>query len=569
MADAAIPLAVRPPQIANPVEEYGKLLSLKNLQAQSDRQSQLFPEQLKAVQTENQARDLENQARQRAMDSQRVMTQAWIDSKGHLDDAEQLAIQRGALPSDVMALRKNRLEQAKELAATQKDNLANLEKGGDLLAGRTDAFLASPNREKDWPAYWDAQEKDKLITPEQHAAIIASAPKYPGDDAVRNLGYGFRSHSQLAKDAQAVAETNAANARTDASKSTSALNNLKASATRRDQAITELSALDPKDAGGYLAWAAQHPELKPPATYSEDWVKRQVRSAVPAEKQPQYDLTQLKVDNGVVGTDKFESVFLPAYAANLGKTVKQLTPAEKMASFTVFKQYDQNPEMLQSLLATRQMTQAMHNFTMGEANFRKGQQSYQFHAGELDRLAKPIEESVARFSRLQDTLNQNTPQADALVAPELLSVMAGGQGSGLRMNEAEIARIVGGRSKWESLKADINKWQLDNKKANSITPEQRQEIRALTAEVGKRLSAKQDLITGARQGLAGTNDPMEHRTIMSGLHEKLLDTDKVQQVGNNSAARQYVRTANGPNGHQIGQTADGAWYDTQTGAKVQ
>lgn len=31
----------------------------------------------------------------------------------------------------------------------------------------------------------------------------------------------------------------------------------------------------------------------------------------------------------------------------------------------------------------------------------------------------------------------------------------------------------------------------------------------------------------------------------------------------------YLRTAQGPNGHQIGQKADGGWYDVQTGQKVQ
>jgi len=36
----------------------------------------------------------------------------------------------------------------------------------------------------------------------------------------------------------------------------------------------------------------------------------------------------------------------------------------------------------------------------------------------------------ATLGRLQDTLDQQSPQADALIAPELLTVMAGGQGSG-------------------------------------------------------------------------------------------------------------------------------------------
>jgi hypothetical protein len=77
-------------------------------------------------------------------------------------------------------------------------------------------------------------------------------------------------------------------------------------------------------------------------------VKAQIRSSVPVEKQPEYDLSQFKAGNGVVGNDKFGTVFLPAYAANLGKKVKDLTAQARMASFQVFKQYDTNLEVLQS-----------------------------------------------------------------------------------------------------------------------------------------------------------------------------------------------------------------------------
>ncbi len=92
---------------------------------------------------------------------------------------------------------------------------------------------------------------------------------------------------------------------------------------------------------------------------------------------------------------------------------------------------------------------------LGEAN--RLDRSYQFNSTQLDKLAKPIEDQASRLERLQTTINQQTPQADALLAPELLTVMAGGQGSGLRMNEAEIPRVVGGRSNFESLKAALNK----------------------------------------------------------------------------------------------------------------
>jgi hypothetical protein len=281
----------------------------------------------------------------------------------------------------------------------------------------------------------------------------------------------------------------------------------------------------PANRAAYDQLSANYPELKLPGAPSAAQISGLLRSGVPIEKQPEFDISQLKAKNGIVGTDKFDTIFLPAYAANLGKTVAQLTPQEKMASFSSFKQYDTNPEMLQSILSSREATMAMHQSTLDNQQFQHGQQSYQFHAHELDTLGKPVEDAVQRFGRLQDTLGQNNPQADALIGPELLSVMAGGSGSGLRMNEAEIARVIGGRSQWEDLKASVNKWQLDPKEARSITPAQDQQIRSLVGVVGQKLAAKQTVLNSARQSLGSTNDPMQHRQILADTHQKLTGVD--------------------------------------------
>jgi hypothetical protein len=154
--------------------------------------------------------------------------------------------------------------------------------------------------------------------------------------------------------------------------------------------------------------------------------------------------------------------------------------------------------------------------------------SYQFHITQLGSLSKPVDEAVARVGRLEDSLNQNTPQADALVAPELLSVMAGGAGSGLRMNEAEIARIVGGRSNFESIKAALNKWQLDPTKALSITPSQRQQIRDLVAGVADKLRQKQQVLTDAGQNIVNATDVNTHRQALAEARKGLTAIDSGQ-----------------------------------------
>jgi len=169
--------------------------------------------------------------------------------------------------------------------------------------------------------------------------------------------------------------------------------------------------------------------------------------------------------------------------------------------------------------------------------------SYQYNQTRLDKIRTPIDALAGRFTRLQDALNQNTPQADALIGPELLSVMAGGAGSGLRMNEAEIARIVGGRSKLESLKADINKWQLDPKKALSITPEQRSQIRSLVTEVGKKINSKQAILSQAGDDLVSTDNIKNHRQIVADVQKQLDSVDSGKFPDRETATK--VRNATG------------------------
>lgn len=141
--------------------------------------------------------------------------------------------------------------------------------------------------------------------------------------------------------------------------------------------------------------------------------------------------------------------------------------------------------------------------------------SYQYHATQLDKLRKPFDDVTQRLTKLHDTIAQGTPQADALVAPELMTVMAGGMGSGLRINEAEIARVIGGRSKWQDLQAAAQKWSLDPKSANSITPEQRQEIRALLTTVEDRVQKAHHTLDAAGDALVSSSDPQEHRRILN------------------------------------------------------
>lgn len=231
--------------------------------------------------------------------------------------------------------------------------------------------------------------------------------------------------------------------------------------------------------------------------------------------------------NKAVGQEmKRREVTAQETAANARQTQANKPPQPTEASLAVASVGgDKNAEAALQRLDKSKLASKPPKDTTGRDDARSDK-SYQFNSGQLDKVGKPVEDAVARLGRLRDTLAQGTPQADALVAPELLTVMAGGAGSGLRMNEAEISRVIGGRSKWESLKAAANQWSLDPKTANSITPEQRSQIHALVEHVNNKLLAKQQLMDQARQDLINTDDPGEHRRIVATTRGKLTKIDE-------------------------------------------
>ena len=240
----------------------------------------------------------------------------------------------------------------------------------------------------------------------------------------------------------------------------------------------------------------------------------------------------------------------PAMATAFGKQIKNIQdgiPQATRGDFAppTYNPYDTPAEMEKKLADARSDAKDItstfrSNQKQGESNTTKNDvrndKSFQYNNTVLDKLENPVEQSMQRFSRLSDTLNQHSPQADALIAPELLSVMAGGVGSGVRMNEAEISRIVGGRSNWENLQAAVQKWNLDASSARSITHEQDKEIRNLIEAVGSKLTQKRNILDAARDDLLNTDDPKEHRQIVNDARKKLNDIDTVK-AGNEPIPR--------------------------------
>lgn len=147
--------------------------------------------------------------------------------------------------------------------------------------------------------------------------------------------------------------------------------------------------------------------------------------------------------------------------------------------------------------------------------------SYDTQTKRLDALEKPLAEQAERIGRLRATINQMSPAADALIAPELLTAIAGGIGSGLRMNEAEISRIVGGRTQWESLKSKLMAWQADSTQPFSVTPEQRLQMRSFITAIADRGQKRLSLLDDARSQLVDAPDVDTHRRVVDAVKKAL------------------------------------------------
>lgn len=145
---------------------------------------------------------------------------------------------------------------------------------------------------------------------------------------------------------------------------------------------------------------------------------------------------------------------------------------------------------------------------------------------ELGKWATPIQGHLDAIRDLGITLNAKTPEADRLVAPLVIKATISGQGSGFRMTRAEIENVVGGRSKWEGLKAALQQWSTDPAQALSLTDSQRDDLRQLTRKIRDKATKLSREITDARHTIDDAGDAKSVNAARTSLQEKLASMDE-------------------------------------------
>jgi hypothetical protein len=158
--------------------------------------------------------------------------------------------------------------------------------------------------------------------------------------------------------------------------------------------------------------------------------------------------------------------------------------------------------------------------------------SYQFNSTQLAKERSPLEAMMGKISTATTNVDLKSPQADALLAPEILSLAAGGAGSGLRMNEAEISRILGGRTAWESLQAAMNKYSTDPKHPQIPEAQRAQMVQILQAAQAKGIQ-KQQVLEWAESALVNADDAKSHRQIVQDARKFLDAVDDGKKIQRN------------------------------------
>lgn len=99
---------------------------------------------------------------------------------------------------------------------------------------------------------------------------------------------------------------------------------------------------------------------------------------------------------------------------------------------------------------------------------------------EFNNRAKPLEDRIDRINKLNESLDQGTRIADSTLAEQLITITAGGSGSGVRITQPEIEQVLKNtRTKWEDLDMMLRRWSGDKTQSLVLNDDQRAAMRGL------------------------------------------------------------------------------------------
>ncbi len=200
---------------------------------------------------------------------------------------------------------------------------------------------------------------------------------------------------------------------------------------------------------------------------------------------------------------------------------------------------------------------------LGESGIKPPQVNVNAGASLLDResarFAKPHEKSVADANSQLEKINEaraliNGPAtAQALGIPKVLIAIAGGQGSGLKVNQAELNSI----GKARGIEGDVEGFLRKVSGQGTLTQEQQRQLTGLLDDVSARMVQKQAI----------ANDALD-RINSAGSRDEIVKIDKEARQKLGTTAAQPAKPASGPykegdtrviNGTTYTRDAKGNW----------
>lgn len=152
----------------------------------------------------------------------------------------------------------------------------------------------------------------------------------------------------------------------------------------------------------------------------------------------------------------------------------------------------------------------------------------------LDVIGKPIRDQQTKLADTLEILNGNMAFSDSLVAPKTLTALVSGQGTGVRITQAEISQVLHGRSTLQDLDGIWQK--IVNGK--SVTADQRSQINTVLGLVQSKVNQRVSILEQAQDRIdaAGTMD--EQRAAIRDAQKQLdaLNKGGEQQGGKDLGA---------------------------------
>lgn len=283
------------------------------------------------------------------LDSAKAMMGAMVEAKGDYNKFLGLIGQHPQIiPADQIAAQQHVLQMQQEAATLDKTRRENQSAGIDRYRGLLQ----------------DVQSQDDL-----DAANAQAEQLQVGKDIPRHTQFSDKSHvqafsnslatqSQILKEATEKETAAKERAQTGLAGVQTTEAQQKADLADREAAIQELQAgqVDPTTGtptpAATAAVQARHPKVQFPQPGNKEAFDRWVRSGVPVEKQPEFDINKIKADLGLLGNSEFDQYQL-RYAQSINKKPNQLTFPEMQKVLQQYAKDKQTPELLEAILSLK------------------------------------------------------------------------------------------------------------------------------------------------------------------------------------------------------------------------